>query len=76
MHLSLVIDWSMIDGGVSFMMRCNGFSKDASGNSAILSIRGEFTETSGDFNLVIMLVACLFSGVLIVNMGSDSRRIT
>jgi len=74
-HLSLVIDWSMIDGGVSFMMRCNGFSKDASGNSAILSIRGEFTETSGDFNLV-MLVACRFSGVLLISMGSDSRRVT
>jgi len=65
----------MIDGGVSFMMRCNGFSKDAIGNSAILSIRGEFTETSGDFNLV-MLVACRFSGVLLVSMGSDSRRVT
>ena len=76
MHLSLVIDWSMIDGGVSFVMRCNGFSKDASGNSAILSIRGEFTETSGDFNLVIMLVACCFSGVLIICMGSDSRRVS
>ena len=75
MHLSLVIDWSMIDGGVSFMMRCNGFSKDAIGNSAILSIRGEFTETSGDFNLV-MLVACRFSGVLLISMGSDSRRVT
>ena len=65
----------MIDGGVSFMMRCNGFSKDAIGNSAILSIRGEFTETSGDFNLV-MLVACRFSGVLLISMGSDSRRVT
>ena len=65
----------MIDGGVSFMMRCNGFSKDAIGNSAILSIRGEFTETSGDFNLV-MLVACCFSGVLIICMGSDSRRVS
>lgn len=74
MHLSLVIYWSMIDGDVSFVMRCNGVSKDASGNSAILSIRGEFTETSGDFNLVRMSVACLLSGVLIIHMGSDSLR--
>lgn len=62
----------MIDGDVSFVMRGNGFSKDVSGNSAILSIRGEFTETSGDFNLLRMPVACLLSGVLIIRMGSDS----
>lgn len=72
MHLSLVMDRSMIDGDVSFVMRCNGFPKDASGNSAILSIRGEFTETSGDFNLVRISVACLSSGVLIIRRGSDS----
>ena len=62
----------MTDGVVSFVMRCNGVSKDASVNSAILSIRGEFTETSGDFNLVRMSVACLLSTI---RMGSDSLRV-
>lgn len=75
MHLSLVIDWSTIDGGGSFMMGCNGSSEDASGNSAILSIRGALTETSGDFNLVRMSAPRLFSGVLNVCGESDIRRV-
>lgn len=63
----------MIDGDMIFVMECNGSSKDDSGNSAILSIRGALTETSGDFSLVRMSLPCFFSGVLITGRGSDVR---
>jgi hypothetical protein len=54
-HLSLVIDW-LTEGGVehdpwadeSLWMGWKGSSEEAIGNSAILSIRGAFTETSGE----------------------------
>ena len=75
MHLSLVIDWSSIDGVKSFMIGRDGSSEDASGNSAILSIRGVLTETSGDFNLVRMSAPRLFSGVLNMCGESDARRV-
>ena len=75
MHLSLVIDLSVIDGGMSFMMGYNGSSDDASGNSAILSIRGALTDTSGDFNLVRMSTSRFFSGALNMCGESDARRV-
>ena len=75
MHLSLVIDLSLIDGGKSFMMGCNGSSDDASGNSAILSIQGALTETSGDFNPVRMSAIRLFSAALNMCGESDARRV-
>lgn len=75
MHLSLVIDLSVMDGGKNFMMGHNGSSEDASGNSAILSIRGALTETSGDFNLVRMSATRLFSAALNMCGESDSRRV-
>ena len=61
MHLSLVIDWSVIDGGKRFMMGSNRSLEDASGNSAIMSIGGALAEISGDFNLARMSATRLFS---------------
>ncbi len=57
-------------------MGCNcSSSNDGIGNSAILSIRGEFTETSGDFSLVRMSAPCRFSGVCNMFTGVDARLV-
>lgn len=48
----------------------NGSSDEASGNSAILSIRGEFTETSGEFSRFSILV--LWPGVSYIGNGRDT----
>lgn len=63
MHLSFVIEQSMLSGDEDeqradvddvFGMGSKGSSDEASGNSAILSIRGALTETSGDFMMQMM----------------------
>jgi hypothetical protein len=78
-HLSLVID-RLIKGGVEhepwpgeslLWMGSKGSSDDASGNSAILSIRGAFTETSGESSCSRMLMLRLV-GVSYVDSGSDA----
>lgn len=68
MHLSIVIEWSTLTGGedehradVDEVLRMGkrGSSEDAKGNSAILSIRGALTETSGDSMLPRRLILFL-----------------
>jgi hypothetical protein len=79
-HLSLVSD-RLMDGGVAehapraddaLPSENKGSSDEASGNSAILSIRGEFTETSGDVSCSRMLMLRL--GVSNAGNGSDALR--
>lgn len=59
-------------------MRMNGSSEEARGNSAILSIRGALTETSGDSTLPSRPALALYGvwkGVALVDNGRDCLRV-
>lgn len=59
-------------------IRINGSSEEARGNSAILSIRGALTETSGDSTLPRRATLALYGvwkGVALVDHGRDALRV-
>jgi len=59
--------------GESLLMGAKGSSDEARGNSAILSIRGALTDTSGEFSRSRMLMVRLL-GIPYVGSGRDALR--
>lgn len=87
MHLSFVIERLMLSGDEEehcadvdevSRMQMNGSSEEARGNSAILSIRGALTETSGDSTFPSRPTLALYGvgkGLALVDNGRDTLRV-